>query len=128
MDGIGRRLPLTFFAVALASVSLMGLPPSGAFVAKWMLLEAALETGHVWLAVVILAGGLLAAGYLFRILGQAFTPSATEATLFVPRSMEGAALALAVIALSLGLFSAPLLDLLLAGEIQVGNTAAEIMS
>jgi multicomponent Na+:H+ antiporter subunit D len=128
MDGIGRRLPLTLFTVALASVSLMGLPPSGAFVAKWVLLEAALETGHPWLAVVILVGGLLAAGYLFRILGQAFTPSATEATLFVPRSMEGAALALAVVALSLGLFSAPLLDLLHVGEIQVSTTAAEIMS
>jgi multicomponent Na+:H+ antiporter subunit D len=128
LDGIGRQLPLTFFAVALASVSLMGLPPSGAFLAKWMLLEAALETGHVWLVVVILAGGLLAAGYLFRILGQAFTPSATAATFFVPRSMEGAALALALVALSLGLFSAPLLDLLRLGEIHVGNTAAAIMS
>ena len=115
LDGIGRRLPVTFFSMALASVTLMGLPPSGAFVAKWMLLEAALENRQAWLAVVILAGGLLAAAYLFRILGRAFSPSAAEVPLFVPRSMEVAALALAIIALSLGFFTAPLLDLLQIG-------------
>jgi formate hydrogenlyase subunit 3/multisubunit Na+/H+ antiporter MnhD subunit len=125
LGGIGRRLPMTFFGMALASVTLMGLPPSGAFVAKWMLLEAALQSGQVWLAFVIVAGGLLAAAYLFRILGQAFTPSDTDATLFLPRSMEWAALALAVIALSLGLFTAPALDLLRAGAPEVSHTVME---
>jgi multicomponent Na+:H+ antiporter subunit D len=112
LGGIGRRLPVTFFTVALASVTLMGLPPSGAFVAKWMLLQAALDGGRLWLAVIILAGGLLAAGYLFRILGQAFTPSATETALRVPRRMEWPALVLAVLALSLGLVTAPVMNLL----------------
>jgi formate hydrogenlyase subunit 3/multisubunit Na+/H+ antiporter MnhD subunit len=112
LDGVGRRLPVTFFSMALASVTLMGLPPSGAFVAKWMLLEAAVESGQAWLALIILAGGLLAAGYLFPILARAFRPHTMEAPLFVPRRMEVAALALAVIALSLGFFTAPLLALL----------------
>jgi multicomponent Na+:H+ antiporter subunit D len=128
LDGIGRRLPVTFFSMALASVTLMGLPPSGAFIAKWMLLEAAVENRQAWLAVIILAGGLLAAGYLFRILARAFRPSTAEPPLVVPRSMEVAALALAVIALSLGFFTAPLLNLLHVGGPRVGNIVLEVTS
>ncbi|MGE0593957.1 MAG: complex I subunit 5 family protein [Vicinamibacterales bacterium] len=117
LGGVGRRLPVTFFTIALASVTLMGLPPSGAFVAKWMLLQAALDGGRLWVAVVILAGGLLAAGYLFRILGQAFTPSSTDAALHVPGRMVWPALVLAVVALGLGLGSAPIVDLLQVGAL-----------
>ena len=49
----------------------MGLPPSGGFSAKWMLLTASLDTGQWWWAVVILAGGLMAAGYVFRLVDRA---------------------------------------------------------
>jgi multicomponent Na+:H+ antiporter subunit D len=38
LGGIGRALPMTMFAFALAGLSLMGLPPSGGFTAKWLLL------------------------------------------------------------------------------------------
>jgi multicomponent Na+:H+ antiporter subunit D len=112
LAGTGRRLPVTFFTLALASVTLMGLPPSGAFVAKWMLLRVAIETGRFWIAIVIVAGGLLAAIYLFRILGQAFTSSSDEGRLSVPRPMELGALALALVALLLGLVAAPVLQML----------------
>ena len=40
LSGIGSRLPLAMFGFALAAVSLMGLPPSGGFSAKWLLLQA----------------------------------------------------------------------------------------
>ena len=49
----------------------MGLPPSGGFAAKWLLLKASVESGQWWWAVVILAGGLLAGGYVFRVLAPA---------------------------------------------------------
>ena len=39
LGGIGRALPMTIFAFALAGLSLMGLPPSGGFMAKWLLLR-----------------------------------------------------------------------------------------
>ena len=52
--GIGRALPMTVFAFGLGGMSLMGLPPSGGFVAKAMLLTAAVGEGQWWWAVVIL--------------------------------------------------------------------------
>ena len=71
LAGIGRALPITVFAFGLGGLSLMGLPPSGGFVAKAMLLTAAVAEGQWWWAVVILAGGLLAGGYVFLVLARA---------------------------------------------------------
>ena len=71
LAGVGRALPITVFAFALGGLSLMGLPPSGGFVAKAMLLTAAVAEGQWWWAVVVLAGGLLAGGYVFLVLARA---------------------------------------------------------
>lgn len=71
LGGIGRLLPITLVAFALAGLSLMGLPPSGGFAAKWLLLGAALETGQWWWMLVILFGGVLTGAYLYRVLAVA---------------------------------------------------------
>ncbi|MBX3356269.1 MAG: hypothetical protein KF724_11305 [Phycisphaeraceae bacterium] len=68
LRGIAQRAPMTIFAMALAGFSLIGLPPSGGFWAKWRLLTASVESGQWWWAVVILIGGMLAVGYITRIL------------------------------------------------------------
>lgn len=113
LAGLGARLPMSFFAFALAGVSLMGLPPSGGFVAKWLLLEAALVAGQWWWIVVIILGGLLTAAYVFRVLHHAFLP-AQHGQIFdpVPRMLESSALALAVVSLALGFVAAGPLALL----------------
>jgi multicomponent Na+:H+ antiporter subunit D len=105
LGGIGRALPMTVFAFGLGGMSLMGLPPSGGFVAKAMLLMAAVAEGQWWWAVVILAGGLLAAGYVFRVLTPALTTADVPLTLHasVSNGRQGVVLALAICALLLGL-------------------------
>ncbi|MFZ5477378.1 MAG: complex I subunit 5 family protein [Myxococcota bacterium] len=110
MTGRARDLPIGFAALALSGMSLMGMPPTGGFVAKWLLVRVALEEGRWWLAAVILAGGLLAAAYMFRVLRIAFLPVASVRLLNPPRrGAELIALALALFALGLGLFpSTPL--------------------
>jgi formate hydrogenlyase subunit 3/multisubunit Na+/H+ antiporter MnhD subunit len=61
-----------------------------------------------YLAAVIILGGLMAAGYVFKVLGYAFTPAPVlHAARAVPASMEWAALLLALGAILLG-FMAPL--------------------
>jgi len=106
LDRLAQRLPLTVTAFALAGVSIMGLPPSGGFIAKWMLLEASIRSGQWWWGVVLIVGGLLAAAYIFKVIGHAFTQSEQphEAGL-LPTRMEWAALALALVAILLGLFT-----------------------
>ena len=113
LDGASERFPISVYAFGLAGITLMGLPFSGGFTAKWLLLSAALECGQWWYAVVVLAGGLLAAGYLLRALGRLLTPAPTVKVIHEPKpGMEATALVLASVALLLGLVSAPLLELL----------------
>ena len=88
--GIGRAMPMTVFAFGLGGMSLMGLPPSGGFVAKAMLLMAAVAEGQWWWAVVILAGGLLAGGYVFRVLAPALAAADAPLTLRAPVSQRPA--------------------------------------
>ena len=68
LGGLCRSPSLRF---GLGGMSLMGLPPSGGFVAKAMLLTAAVAEGQWWWALVVLAGGLLAGGYVFLVLARA---------------------------------------------------------
>ncbi len=116
LGGVGARLPLTLFSFGLAGVTLMGLPPSAGFSAKWLLLMAALESGQWWWVAVMIAGGLLTAAYVFKVLRRAFLPvEAGDSVTRVPRSLEFSAFALALASILLGLFGAPLLELLMAG-------------
>lgn len=116
LNGVAHHLPVTFFSLALAGISLMGMPPSGGFVGKWLLVRAAIEGGQWWLVVVILIGGLLAAGYVFRVLRSAFMPLGGEAHFRpLPRGAELPAFALALLALLLGIAPNVLLELLKVG-------------
>ena len=43
------------FAIALAGIALIGLPPSGAFLGKWQLLAGAVATGQwLWLVITVI--------------------------------------------------------------------------
>jgi formate hydrogenlyase subunit 3/multisubunit Na+/H+ antiporter MnhD subunit len=101
LGGVGRAMPLTFLALGLGGLSLMGLPPSGGFAAKWLLMKASIEAGQwVW-AVVMAVGGLLAGGYLYRVLAPALSGERPQLKTAPERSREGVALALALVALLL---------------------------
>ena len=111
LRGISVVLPVTVFAFAIAGVSLMGLPPSGGFGGKWILLNEAISTQQWLIVSVMLVGGLMAAGYIFRVIRIAFHTEATD-TLSTPRSrsLEWAAMTLALAALAVGFGMEPLGD------------------
>lgn len=69
LAGAARQSPVLAGTFALAGVTMMGLPPSGGFAAKWLIAGAALRAGDWWWAAVVVVGGLLAAVYVFRLLG-----------------------------------------------------------
>jgi formate hydrogenlyase subunit 3/multisubunit Na+/H+ antiporter MnhD subunit len=118
--GVAACLPLTLFAFGLAGVTLMGLPPSGGFLAKWLLIEAALVRGRWDMVIVVLAGGLLAATYVFRVLQQAFLATPGGAALRVDRrrlaTLEWTAFALALASILVGLRGMEILRLLGVGS------------
>lgn len=118
LAGVGRALPKTLFAFGLAGLSLMGLPPSGGFTAKWLLLRAAIDGGQWWWALVIVTGGMFTGGYLFRVVARALAATGEAPVLrcAVPRHQEVIALALALLSVAIGLL--PLASL---GLVQIGR-------
>lgn len=122
--GMRATLGPSVAGLVLASVSLMGLPPTGGFIAKWLLLRAAFETGGVvWVSLIVLSG-LLAAAYLFRLLAvllhrpaavEGDSASRTQGTASLPAVLSLMPLMLGIVAVLLGFVAEPLLELFLHG-------------
>jgi multicomponent Na+:H+ antiporter subunit D len=105
MRGLASATPMIASAFALAAVTLIGLPPSGGFTAKYLMLTSAFVSGqYVW-AAVLLIGGLLAAAYLYRPLASAFARDDDAVFNPVPRWAQATPLMLALAAILLGLAS-----------------------
>ncbi len=118
LQGAARIAPLSVLAFGLAGLSLMGIPPSGGFTAKWLLLQAALDSGQWWWALVIVAGGLLTGGYVFRVLSAAMQARAAPIFPMAPVGVaqERVALGLAIISVLLGLLPLGAFGLVLIGR------------
>jgi len=101
-SGAARAMPTTFLTLGLGGLSLMGLPPSGGFAAKWLLLRASVASGQWLWALVLLVGGLLAAGYVYRILAPALSSDPVALKAPPRRTGEAIALTLALVAVALG--------------------------
>jgi multicomponent Na+:H+ antiporter subunit D len=78
LDGIGRRMPWTMGAFAIATLSMIGLPPTGGFLSKWYMLTGAYQMEQTTATVILIASTLLNAAYFVPILYAAFfrTPAA----------------------------------------------------
>jgi multicomponent Na+:H+ antiporter subunit D len=103
--GLDRKLPVDVIAFAFAGASIMGLPPTGGFVAKWLLVEAAWAEGGWFWILVITAGSLLAAGYVFRVVALTSLGLARTAHVRLERPPGPAsyvALTFALLAIALG--------------------------
>jgi formate hydrogenlyase subunit 3/multisubunit Na+/H+ antiporter MnhD subunit len=119
LGGAGRALPMSVVAFGLAGLSLMGIPPSGGFTAKWLLLTSAIATGQWWWALAVVGGGVLTGSYVYRVLAGSLTapPEATgSAPVPAPRGPQLVALALALASVGLGL-----LPLASFGLVQIGR-------
>ena len=79
LKGMGKKMPIVMWCFTIASLSLIGIPPTGGFVAKWDLAVGALSPefggvlGYVGPAI-LLVSALLTAGYLLPIVRDAFFP------------------------------------------------------
>jgi len=104
LEGMGRKMPLTFGAFMVSALALTGIPPLNGFFSKWSLMSAAFgaeDTASSIGAAVILVSAFLTAMYMI--------PTAVRA--FIPRkgmtaNMEGVREAPAVMTVPLLLLSA----------------------
>jgi formate hydrogenlyase subunit 3/multisubunit Na+/H+ antiporter MnhD subunit len=105
LRGVARALPLSVLAFAIGGIALMGVQPSGASLAKELLLQEAAKTGQWWWEIVLQAGGMLTTAYVVLVLSHALASSDRPIALVGPTPLgrDLAALALALCSLLLGL-------------------------
>jgi multicomponent Na+:H+ antiporter subunit D len=103
LDGIGRRMPLTMAAFAVAAFLLAGLPPGLAFASKWRLLTGAMEA-RAWLAVATLsASTVLNIAYFAPVVARAFRKAGNVSLCEAPPRVLAPLLVTAAAGLLLGL-------------------------
>ncbi len=72
LGGIGRRMPWTMAAFAVATLSMIGVPPACGFVSKWYLLTGSVERDSMAVLAMLLFSSLLNAAYFVPIVVAAF--------------------------------------------------------
>jgi multicomponent Na+:H+ antiporter subunit D len=114
MSGLARQMPWTMAAFAVASLSLVGIPPASGFVSKWYLTLGSVERGSTWLLAVLLTSSLLNAAYLGPIVYKAYfeeaPASAHDRVIEVPWMVIPLVLT-AIASLLLGVYPNPVIGL-----------------
>ena len=121
LKGIGKSMPRTTWCIMLSALSLVGIPPMGGFLSKWVIAMAAVEGGSGFWAfmppAVLLISALLTAGYLFPLVIDGFFPG-EDANPIVLQSSEPSGLmvvpmaVLCAVSLAAGLFGLQILGAL----------------
>ena len=114
LKGVGKIMPVTMLCFTVASLSLVGIPPMGGFLSKWVIAQASLHNGlglyAVLPPVILLISALLTAGYLLTVVVDAFFPGGGFETEEKAGSAEPSPLmtvpmiCLCLVALAVGIF------------------------
>lgn len=76
LNGIGKKMPYTMAGFTVASLGLIGIPPTAGFVAKWYLGSGAVASGVAYLGyigpIMLIISALLTAGYLLPIVRKGY--------------------------------------------------------
>ena len=118
LRGIGRKMPITMTCFAIASFSLVGIPPTNGFVSKWYLALGGLQGNKVLFVVILLISAFLTAAYLLPILVTAFLPEKDDnekveehnSVEECPFAMMCSIVFLTVIVVLLGIFPSKILE------------------
>ena len=78
LRGIGKQMPITIWCWTIASLGLIGIPPTGGFVSKWQLATGAMGAGigafGIVGPIVLIISALLTAAYLLQVTINGFFP------------------------------------------------------
>jgi formate hydrogenlyase subunit 3/multisubunit Na+/H+ antiporter MnhD subunit len=68
LAGLGQEMPWTVGCIVVSLIAIMGLPPFGGFISKYLMIQACVAAGHAELAALILLGSMVALIYYTRVL------------------------------------------------------------
>ncbi len=111
-NGLAKRSLLLSGGIVIILMSLIGIPPTGGFIAKYLIFSSAIKEGYFYLAVAGVLNSALSLFYYFR-LGQAiFMKEPSEEVSYQPDAMASLALTFSIIILLvLGILPYPFMEL-----------------
>lgn len=72
LAGLARRTPALAWLLAVFLWSLIGLPPTAGFLAKFSVFRALIQVGNYWLPVVIALNSVVSVGYYYKLVRSMF--------------------------------------------------------
>ena len=109
MGGLGKTMPFTFGAFAIASLSMIGAPGVGGFITKWNLLVGSIQAHQMGILLILITSTMLNVGYFAPITIKAFFGKRPEGETFqgikeAPLSMLIPILIACTVSVLLGIF------------------------
>ena len=89
LNGIGKKMPWTMAAFAIATLSMIGIPPVSGFITKWYLVIGSLERHSLVVLTVLLVSSFLNAAYFVPILYRAFFKEENSNSKHIDSSDDG---------------------------------------
>ncbi|EAX48210.1 NADH dehydrogenase (quinone) [Thermosinus carboxydivorans Nor1] len=129
LGGIGRKMPITLGTFAIGAFSIAGIPPFNGFTSKWIIYEAAMEKGYVFLALFSLLASVLTLASFLKFLHSAFfgqLPKELENVTEAPWTMQFPMVILAVLCIVFGIFPGVPLTTIVAIERWLGLTPVSV--
>ena len=83
LSGFSRQQPAIVFAFTIASLGMIGIPPTNGFISKWLICLAAVEAGYAVIAVIILMASAITAAYYFRVIQVLFSGPPKQSPVFI---------------------------------------------
>ena len=111
-EGLGRRAPFLAGALGIFLISLIGIPITGGFFAKFYVFSAALKSNLVWLTIIGVVNSAVGAYYYLKIIVVMYMREAREEVPVLPVPVAlGAALTITLVAtIYLGVLPGRVLD------------------
>ncbi len=113
---VGRQAPWLTGSLVVVSLGMIGLPPTGGFFGKWYIILGALEAGNYVSVAAVVLSTLLTLAYFVKLFEGIFRQSSTQSDFQfgeIPLSFKLTLGVTTAAVLILGIFSAPIVQLLL---------------
>ncbi len=72
LGGMIHKMPITYLAYLVAIISMAGIPPMGGFISKWLIFQAVIDKGMIFVGIAVFFGSIGSFLYVFRPLAALF--------------------------------------------------------
>ncbi|MBC7418024.1 MAG: NADH-quinone oxidoreductase subunit N [Pedobacter sp.] len=111
-NGLGKRSPMLALCMAIALLSLAGIPLTAGFIGKYVMFLNVMENYHVYLVGFAILNALVGFYYYFKVIIAMYFKDGDDVSMAIPTQYKLVMVLSAVITIVLGIYPSLLLNLL----------------